>query len=326
MMTFCIVLGCVLAVLGVFYLVISHDYRDAVVPVPDKADTARNPYIVPTGRTMVAAHRLGGGISPENTLMALKNCVEVEALPVDIFEFDVHLTKDNQLILLHDETFDRTSNAEEAFGRKGVLPHEKTYEELQVLNLGEHFKTASGDTPYKGLRGDDIPPDLHVARLRDVFAYFRDRKSYGFVIEIKDGKALGRRAADELYAALQEYDMLRRVVVGTFHGEITAYMEETSPDMLRSAGIREVAGFYFSSLFGIRHKPDHYHFDALQIPTNDYVFQLGTSRLVNYAHKYNIAVQYWTINDPAEVRLLAAIGADAIMSDHPEMASRELRG
>ena len=96
--------------------------------------------------------------------------------------------------------------------------------------------------------------------------------------------------------------------------------------MLRSAGIRGVAGFYFSSLFGSRHKPDHYHFDALQIPTNDYVFQLGTSRLVNYAHKYNIAVQYWTINDPAEVRRLACIGADAIMSDHPEMASKELRG
>ena len=42
--------------------------------------------------------------------------------------------------------------------------------------------------------------------------------------------------------------------------------------------------------------------------------------------KYNIAVQYWTINDPAEVRRLACIGADAIMSDHPEMASKELRG
>ena len=96
--------------------------------------------------------------------------------------------------------------------------------------------------------------------------------------------------------------------------------------MLRSASVREVCGFYFSSLFGIHHKPGHYRFAALQIPYDDHVFNLGTARLVNYAHKNNIAVQYWTINKPEKVRHLIRIGADAIMSDLPDMVYSVLRG
>lgn len=322
---------CVLLVLGVlvggFYLLITHDFKDAVTEVSATVtDTARNPYIVPTGKTMISAHRSGGGIAPENTLRAFKNCVESESFSVDIFEFDLHITKDGQLILLHDDNFDRTSNSEEVFGREGVLPSEKTYDELLTLNLGEHFTTDSGETPYQGLRGDEIPEDLKVVRLQDIFDYLEPYGHYSFIIEIKDGDDLGRRAADALYAVLKEYDMLSRAVVGTFHGEISAYMDETYPDMLRSAGIREVVDFYFSSLLGIEHADDYYKFAALQIPDDDYVFNLGTSRLVNYAHKYNIAVQYWTINDPEDIQWLASIGADAIMSDNPDMAYSVLRG
>lgn len=322
---------CVLLVLGVlvggFYLLITHDFKDAVTEVSATVtDTDRNPYIVPTGKTMISAHRSGGGIAPENTLRAFKNCVESESFSVDIFEFDLHITKDGQLILLHDDNFDRTSNSEEVFGREGVLPSEKTYDELLTLNLGEHFTTDSGETPYQGLRGDEIPEDLKVVRLQDIFDYLEPYGHYSFIIEIKDGDDLGRRAADALYAVLKEYDMLSRAVVGTFHGEISAYMDETYPDMLRSAGIREVVDFYFSSLLGIEHADDYYKFAALQIPDDDYVFNLGTSRLVNYAHKYNIAVQYWTINDPEDIQWLASIGADAIMSDNPDMAYSVLRG
>lgn len=313
---------------GGFFLLITHDFKDEVVQVSAAlpTDTARNPYIVPTGETMISAHRSGGGIAPENTLRAFENCVENGSFTIDIFEFDLHITKDGQLILLHDDTFDRTSNSEEAFGRAGVLPSEKTYAELLTLNLGENFTTDSGETPYKGLRGEDIPEDLKIVRLRDIFDYLAPYGDYSFIIEIKDGDDLGKKATDELYAILKEYDMLKRVVVGTFHGEISTYMDETYPDMLRSAGILEVVDFYFSSLFGIRHADGYYKFAALQIPDDDYVFNLGTSRLINYAHKYNIAVQYWTINDPEDVEWLASIGADAIMSDNPDMVYNVLRG
>ena len=321
-MTVLITVVAIVAVIGIFYLVISHNYNDTVVPV----ETSTNPYIVKTGDTMVSAHRSGGGIAPENTLKAFENCVESSSFAISIFEFDLHITKDGQLILLHDENFDRTSNAAEYFGQEGVLPSDKTFDELKGLNMGESFVSDSGATPYKGLRGDDIPADLRVVRLTDVFDYLSAYGNYSFIIEIKNKDDLGRQAADELYRILKQYGLLDRAIVGTFHNEVSSYMENNYPDMLRSSGVKETVGFYFSSLFGIKHKDGYYKFDALQIPDDDYVFNLGTSRLVNYAHKYNIAVQYWTINNPEDMRHLQSIGADAIMSDNPDLAYKVLKG
>ena len=130
-------------------------------------------------------------------------------------------------------------------------------------------------------------------------------------------------AADLLYATLVEYGCLDRTVVGTFHNEVTAYMDETYPDMPRSAGVMEVVGFFLRSLVNAPGAGD-FGFEALQIPTTDYVVNLGTSRVVNYAHKHNIAVQYWTINDAVEMARLQAIGADAIMTDVPDLGAQIL--
>ena len=62
---------------------------------------------------------------------------------------------------------------------------------------------------------------------------------------------------------------------------------------------------------------------ALQIPYGDNALNnfcnLGTKKLTNYAHKNNIAVQYWTINEPEEAQILIENGADCIMSDYPQM-------
>lgn len=313
----------VLAILvGGFYLVVSHDWSSEP---PVSVVEEDNPYIAQNGQTMVSAHRSGGGIAPENTMMAFKNCVENGSFAIDIFEFDLHITKDGELVLLHDDTLDRTSDSAEVFGREEVKPSELTYEELRQLNMGENFTTDSGETPYKGLHGADVPEDLRIVRLQDVFEYLAGYGQYSYIIEIKDGDDLGRQACDKLYAIMEEYNMLERVVVGTFHGEITEYMDEQYPDMLRSASIAEVAGFYFDALSDEEQPDSAYNFEALQIPDKLY-FNLATTQLVNYAHEHNIAVQYWTINDPQTVRELADIGADAIMSDDPNMAYNVLYG
>lgn len=285
-----------------------------------------NPYIV-DGKALVSAHRSGGGLFPENTFMAFKNCVESENFETDIFEFDLHITKDNVLILLHDKNFDRTSNSQELFGKKGVKPSEKNFEELQELNLGENFKAPDGTYPYRGLRGNDIPEDLKVVRLEDVLDYILSQeKRYSFIIEIKDGGDIGRRAADELYRILKERNILDRVIVGTFKGEITKYFDEKYDDMLRSASIAEVIKFYFSSLLGIRLNPANVKYDALQIPYKQFVLNLGTQRIIDYAHSLNVAVQYWTINDAQQIIELNSRGADAIITDDPETAYKLING
>lgn len=288
----------------------------------EKADAANitNPYIT-ADKALVSAHRSGGGIAPENTLMAFKNCIESENFNVDVFEFDLHITKDGRLILLHDGTLDRTTNSAEAFGAEGVVPADKTYDELMQLNFGENFRDENGSYPYRGLRGDDIPEDLHPLLLEDVLDYLQSNGDFRYIIEIKDAGENGFKAADELYRILKERELVEKTVFGTFNGDVTEYVDKNHPDMLRSSGIKEVVLFYFAATLNIDLGDDFYKFDALQIPANQYkVIRLGTERIINYAHRHNIAVQYWTINEAEEVARLSSIGADCIMSDVPDMA------
>lgn len=257
-------------------------------------------------------------------MMALKNCVESAEYTLDIFEFDIHLTADGVPVLLHDSTLDRTSNAVEYFGEEEVQVGSKTFAQLKNLNMGEKFTADDGSTPYAGLRDGDIPDDLRIISLSEALEYLESGGGYHYIIEIKNSGDRGYEAADILYDTLVEYGCLDRTIVGTFHNEVTAYLDETYPDMPRSAGVMECVKFYLCSLLDLNVEEGAFPFVALQIPTTDYVINLGTSRVVNYAHKNNIAVQYWTINDPDEMARLQSIGADAIMTDVPDVGAKVL--
>ena len=285
-----------------------------------KAENITNPYITEKN-ALVSAHRSGKDIAPENTMAAFINCIESEDFNVDIYEFDLHITADGKLILLHDSTLDRTTNSAEHFGKEGVKPSEKTYAELRELNFGENFENADGEYPYRGLRGDDIPDELRAVLLEDVLDYLEGNGHFQYIIEIKDAGENGKKACDELYRILKEKDLLEDVVFGTFNPDVTSYADKNYPDMLRSASIPEVLAFYLLASYGIDVDSDFFKYEALQIPSERFgLIYLNTYRIINYAHRHNIAVQYWTINDAEEVEYLNSIGADCIMSDSPDMA------
>ena len=315
-----VVLLALAVLVGILFWVVTRDTTAA----PIETDGAENPLITPLGVTMLSGHRAGGGIAPENTMMALENCVENSDYELDIFEFDLHLTADGELVLLHDSTLDRTSDAVEVFGQENVDVGSKSYAELRTLNMGAKFIADDGSAPYAGLTGDEVPDELRIISLRQTLDYLESAGSYRYIIEIKNSGELGFEAADKLYDILREYGCLDRAVVGTFHNEVTAYMDANYPRMLRSAGVFEVLRFYLCSLVNLNVDPESFGFQALQIPTTDYVINLGTSHLVNYAHRYNIAVQYWTINDGAEMARLQSIGADAVMTDIPDVGAQML--
>lgn len=279
-----------------------------------------NRNITEYGTTLVSAHRSGAGIFPENTMMAFEGCINSDTFKTDVFEFDLHITADDELIILHDNTLDRTTNAVEHFGQEDIRPEDYTYEELRALNFGESFETDNGEKPYEGLRGDEIPDSLRVSSLKNVLEYLESNGNFDYIIEIKNGGELGEKAADKLYETLESMNMLNRVVVGTFNANVTAYLDEKYPELPRSASITEVITFYFNSLLGLDKAEGNYKFDALQIPMGAAIIDLATARLVNYAHRHNIAVQYWTINNTDDMELLKDIGADCIMSDIPDVA------
>lgn len=281
-----------------------------------------NPFVAADGNTQISAHRSGGGIMPEETMMAFKNCAENENFTVDWFEFDLHITKDNVLVLLHDDTLDRTSDSETVFGEKEVRPEDKTYEELRMLNMGAKFENENGEMPYADMSGEEVPNDLKIVRVEEVLDYLEDVGSgtYNYIIEIKNGEELGKKALDVLYTILEEKDLLDRVIFGTFKEEVSIHADENYPNLYRSATINEVLEFYSAVL----RNDDNFeaNYIALQIPYSmpyRMIANLGTAQVINYAHEHGIAVQYWTINDKDDFDYLSSIGADCIMTDYPDV-------
>lgn len=279
-------------------------------------DDISNKHINYLERTFISAHRAGGDLAPEETLQAFKLCMEAEDYSVDIVEFDLHITKDEQLVLLHDDTVNRTSNATEVCGDKKVTAKSLTLAELKQLNFGENFTNPDGETPYKGLKGDEIPDDVKILSLNEILDYLTDiRPNLQYVIEIKDDGDDGAKAMDILYDTLVNYHLIDQTIVGTFNKSVTEYIDKTYPDITRSASILEVLDFYVSYLFGVNKT---FKFNVLQIPTGLFIWDFGTADIINYAHEKGIACQYWTINDPKEAKRLADNGADCIMTDNPK--------
>ena len=128
-----------------------------------------NPFI--TGETAISAHRSGAGDYPEETLAAFRGCVENPDFAVDYFEFDLHMTADDILVLSHDATLDRVSDAAAVFGAENVLVRDKTLLELKQLNMAAQFVTDAGEAPYAGLHGEAVPDELRILSLDEVLDY-----------------------------------------------------------------------------------------------------------------------------------------------------------
>ncbi|MBR4859255.1 MAG: hypothetical protein IKU08_08755 [Clostridia bacterium] len=296
------------------------------VEVKENPD-AVNPYITEYMDPDVSAHRSGAGIAPQNTLMAFEKVIEENnTLGVDTFEFDVQITKDGELIVLHDLTYDSTTNAVEYFGYENVYASDLTFEEAQVLNMGENF-CIDGEYPYRGLRGDDIPHNLRVAKCEDIIDYIEANsggREYRYIIENKGEGEEGERAADRLYTVITERDLQNRVIWASDEQDVSKYMDETYPDISRSANVLEVFNFYVFCRMGWDLNDLDPTYVALQIPYGNSaakgIINLGTKQVINYAHKYDIAVQFWTVNDADAVKYLTENNADCIMTDYPRMA------
>lgn len=279
--------------------------------------SSENQYI--SDEVLVSAHRSGAGIMPEETMMAFKNCVESKDFHTDIFEFDLHITKDDVLVLLHDDTLERTSDCEEVLNDKKARPENYTYEELRQLNMGHKFESEDGKKPFEDLKGESVPDDLKIARVEDVLDYLTSKGDFQYIIEIKNDGELGCKGVDILYNVLKERNLTDKTIFGTFHEEVSFYVDENYSDLKRSATIKEAVAFYFNALTD---KDDfEAKYVALQIPYGTLYNVLGVNTgwtaITNYAHKNDIAVQYWTINDEKDMKYLSTIGADCIMSDYP---------
>ena len=309
-----LVLLCIVVAIVIIGVAQFHHRSD---PKNLKQYETNNPFI--TGETAISAHRSGAGQYPEETLAAFRGCTENPDVQVDYFEFDLHMTADDVLVLSHDATLDRVSDAAAVFGAENVLVRDKTLAELKELNMAAQFVSGAGEAPYADLRGDAVPDELRILSLDEVLDYLTAAGDYRYIIEIKDGGDVGLAAADQLYATLKTRGLLDRVIVGSFRDEVADYI---------SASPEEVMQFYFAALTGKKEFACSY--DVLQLPFGDaessYGINLGTTTVINFAHANNLAIQYWTVNSEEDMAYLSSVGADALITDYPDKAARVLSG
>lgn len=297
--------------------------------VPVKYVVDYNPFISTTGMPMLCAHRGGSISNPENTLLAYDTAVGNYG--VDILETDLWITKDEKnLVLNHDGTLDRTSDYA-LFTNDLEKNHIRDYtlDELKNFNFGYNFQDKNGNYPYKNLVSKDDPNRkeiiannrLSIVTLDELLAHFYDtNKDLLFIVEIKDSGDLGKKAADLLDEMLTTKfpDYKNRLVVGTFHPEIEDYLQVNHSSLYSGASTKGATNFILSELFGVNRFLNN-SFVCLQLPLKQYGVNLTLDCIIRQAHRKNIAVQYWTINDESTMRRLIKKSCDAIMTDDPEL-------
>lgn len=293
-----------------------------------------NPFIIEKGsRPLIAAHRGGTNVMPENTMKAYKNAVN--NLHVDIIESDLYLTKDNYLVYNHDSYVDETCNingdktldeVEDLMDTKSNRHYisDLTLAELKQYNFGYYFEK-DGVRPYKDLSPEEvIEEDLQIVEVQDLFEeFYTSNPDLLFIVEIKNSGERGYTACDKLAAALNEFPKYKdQIVIGTFNPEIEEYLQETYPDLMRGASTSGAAGFVITQMLGVNIFNAN-TFCCLQIPTEYDIkgieIELDKKTYIDRAHRRNISVQFWTINDKEEMRRLIEMGADVIMTDNPDV-------
>lgn len=317
-----IIMAAIVLVITLFFVIIN--------VIPPKKNVDNNPFIVGEGRLpLIAAHRGGGLNNPENTMLAFREAVLT--IGVDIIESDLYLTKDGYLVYNHDDYIDETCNVNGDISLDEVKElckdeskrhyiKDMTLAELEQYNFGYYFEDKNGERIYKDAENFS-ELGLQIATVEKLFAqFYESHPDLMFIVEIKNEGDFGRRACKILSDTLDRYPEYKdQLVVGTFHDEIEDYLKTNYPSLLRGAPTGTAASFILTQYCGVN-LFDTGDFACLQIPMSyDLGIEVGlvNQGLIDRAHRRNIAVQYWTINDAEDMRKLIEMGCDAIMTDDP---------
>ena len=246
-------------------------------------------------RVHVIAHRGGAALRPENTLAAFTHAVAAGA---DVLEMDVQPTADGAIVCIHDATVDRTT---EGRGRVDSF----TLEELRKLDAGHHWSGDGGRSfPFRG-KGIRIPA------LEEIFSRFPRTR---MIVEMKHG---GAALARPLCVLIRRSGMTERVLVASMNADAVEAFRSACPEVLTAMTAAEARVFHFAHLAGLEslYSPP---VQALLIPDRLRGETIATAALVEAAHRRNLRVAVWTINDEERLRQLAQIGVAGIMTDRPD--------
>jgi glycerophosphoryl diester phosphodiesterase len=233
------------------------------------------------------AHRGASVEHPENTLLAYRKAIDYG---IDALEADIHLTRDHELVAIHDGTLERTTN-----GTGRVREH--TLSELEALDVG---------------RGEKIP------RLAQIFA-LAAHAPIRLYLEIKgDSEAEYLEVAEALLSAVEAAGLLRKVI-------LTSY---SSPALLRVKALQPgVSTMLDPSPQDGSLTPQEICEQVLRAGANSisYDFNILTPRIAEEARLNGLALYPWMPNDPEEIHRTLALGVTGVMTDRPDVLNQVLR-
>lgn len=247
-------------------------------------------------RPLVFAHQGGENLRPSNTMLAFQYSADLGA---DVLDTDMHMTKDGVLVLMHDQTVDRTTNGAGAI-------RDLTLAEIKLLDAGYKFSLDEGQTfPYRG-QGITVPT------LEELFQAFPDKR---FGIEIKQTDPLP--TAQRFCTVIRQYQMQDQVLVSSFSQENMDAFRQECPEVATSATEGEVRKFYILYRLGLISSLTP-NYASLQVPEESGGIYLLTPGFVAAAHRRGLAVQPWTINEAVDLQRMLDLGVDGINTDHPD--------
>lgn len=249
------------------------------------------------GGPIVLAHRGWRGYYPENTLMSM---VWAEHLPIDGLELDIHSTKDGELVVIHDETVDRTTD-----GNGRVQDY--TLAELKKLDAGYNFTRDGGKTfPHRG-------SGFFIPTVEEVFRRF---PHLWINIDIKQKTPSIIKPFADL---IRDYKMEEKMCVGSFDNETVAAFRKEIPEVITAGSANEVRQMVALNWLRL----DRFYSGKglnFQIPEREGRIQIVTERFVRACQRRNTAVHVWTINETADMQRLLNLGVDGLVSDYPDRA------
>ncbi|MCM8900782.1 glycerophosphodiester phosphodiesterase [Caldicoprobacter algeriensis] len=235
-------------------------------------------------KPLIIAHRGASAYAPENTLAAFKKAINLGA---DGIELDVHLSKDGEVVVIHDRTIDRTSNG------KGQVA-EMSLKELKALDFGSWFS----DEYQK----ESIP------LLREVLELLKDWNGL-LNIELKqNGLERYPQIEEKVLNLLGTYGFLERAIISSFDHYSLMKVKEIDPSM-------RICPLYMANLY----KPWEYAYMLNAFAIHPH-YHTVVPDLVKKCHEYNIQVNVYTVDCPEHIQLMVDAGVDGIITNVPDIA------
>ncbi|MGH2501263.1 MAG: glycerophosphodiester phosphodiesterase [Ktedonobacterales bacterium] len=265
-------------------------------------DIPRLPFVTHE-RPLFFAHRGGAALAPENTLPAYENGLRYDA---DALELDIHYTRDDEIVVFHDDTLDRTTDGS---GPLAAL----TLDELRRLDAGFRFTTDGGQTyPWRG-------KGVTISTLREVFERFPQTR---INIEMKVNDAEGE---PRLARLLLDNGWGDWALVGSFHTDaLQRFRALCEGHIATSASASETRNFLLGVLVRQtqRMRPTY---DALQVPEVYRGIRVVSPTSIRLAHELGLDVHVWTVDDREAMERLLDWGVDGLMSDRPDTLAEVYR-